>query len=512
MLASTVDDLTYAYSRREIPTGPPVGGYSHLDPDKDGDFDSQDEIKVIDELEVTPPYRDVLYGYFKTPEFTTRKAINKKILSVGIPLGFTNRLKSKVDAVDGVGLKRNQNEINQQRVLQLKESQTDIIALEVYRVDMLNPDIVHKPKQFMFEMSRFPVRNHDMLLGVNDGSTIDDIISAVPTRDFQQSTEYDDAADKRISYYPRNGSLPKGFNASMSTKTYDFLTQEQKNDVLTNHIVSYFLETYIHVMTGTSVAEHHFDLIEPAPLVDQEVVKLMANSAVQFLDVTFTKPTAPVEPSTDVMFFANAVGKALQATQQKAGQSQKQEKKKEISTPFGDIKKVNYPQDEKKTTFPYDAILKALKEKEKQDFLQKVAETMKQVNAVKKMYTSMVDHLAASRQLMLPKQFDRVFNIIVEPDDFEIDYDKTMETPHGKTALEQLIKNNNVIEVINPNIASATVVGKLGVKVSNQAAFNPSSAQMSPTKKYKFRGRDKSEGDLTFDKYFVVIRSVTRTQ
>jgi hypothetical protein len=86
------------------------------------------------------------------------------------------------------------------------------------------------------------------------------------------------------------------------------------------------------------------------------------------------------------------------------------------------------------------------------------------------MLSTYSDGLAVSRKMLTPKLFDRVLHVIVDPDDFVVDQDKTLRTPQGRELLNQLIGVNELIRV--------------GDEV---------------------RSRDKGAGDSSFDKYFVTI-------
>src|SRR3990167_5582071 len=71
--------------------------YPGSDVDSDGDMGADDEIKCLDESAIDPRLRDVVMEFFKAPEYASGKAFNKRVMTVGIPLGFTQKLKQKVD-------------------------------------------------------------------------------------------------------------------------------------------------------------------------------------------------------------------------------------------------------------------------------------------------------------------------------------------------------------------------------------------------------------------------------
>jgi hypothetical protein len=113
---------------------------------------------------------------------------------------------------------------------------------------------------------------------------------------------------------------------------------------------------------------------------------------------------------------------------------------------------------------------------------------LKTTNSFTNMVTSYSDGQAVSAQLLRPKQFDRVFNIIIDPDDFEIDVHATLATPLGKDALQQLIEQGDVVS-LDRQFTERVDTSTLNLE------------------QYRFVERDKNESDLAFDKYFVVVES-----
>ena len=67
--------------------------------------------------------------------------------------------------------------------------------------------------------------------------------------------------------------------------------------------------------------------------------------------------------------------------------------------------------------------------------------------------------------------------MIVDPDDFEIDYKQTVSTRYGKQIFEQLISQGNIVE------------------------FKPQDGETT----YKMREKNVVNGAVTLDKYFVAV-------
>ncbi|HEY6019794.1 MAG TPA: hypothetical protein VIY48_07785, partial [Candidatus Paceibacterota bacterium] len=225
LLASTVQDLVDRVTQQGLPYNGDI--------DKDGDFDVDDEIKVLDDSEVSPKLRNAVYGLFGSQEFAAKAGYNKKILTVGVPLGFTRRLKQRIN-------------IRNLKKSSFVDKQGDIVSIVVYKVDLQNSDIIYKPKRFLFEMSRFPVRNDNTFVSLGDHPTTDQIISSVPTRDYGESN----GQNRDPHYWP---TTPAGRAGRIAfDDTYSFLSLTEKNELIRNHVLSYLYEVYVKMMTGIS--------------------------------------------------------------------------------------------------------------------------------------------------------------------------------------------------------------------------------------------------------------------
>ena len=78
---------------------------------------------------------------------------------------------------------------------------------------------------------------------------------------------------------------------------------------------------------------------------------------------------------------------------------------------------------------------------------------------------------------------------MVDPDDFEIDYVRTVATPYGKQALELMIMKGDI------------------VAATNQTPSQFSFASANQGNEFKGHDRDKGEGDLIFEKYIVNVET-----
>ena len=87
--------------------------------------------------------------------------------------------------------------------------------------------------------------------------------------------------------------------------------------------------------------------------------------------------------------------------------------------------------------------------------------------------------------MLQPKQFDRVFNVVIDPDDFEIDVVETKKVALGAQALDSLVQQGELIAI------DSSTPEKQGFE----------------TTAMKYSSRQKTANDVTFEKYIVSVES-----
>jgi hypothetical protein len=490
VLASTIQDLSDNIKKSSAKS-------NFEDNDRDGDVDYDDVIKIIDDSIISPKIKNALFGLFGSPEFASKKGNNKKILSVGVPLGFLHRLQQ---------IARQQKHPN--------NKQTDIIQLVVYKIDVQNSDITFKPQCFLFEMSRFVPRNDSLYLQIPDNSSLNDVIHAIPTRDFGQKVD----SNRSPEYFStKPGGVSPNHKIAMQSKDYSFLSQQQKAEIVRNHVVSYLLEVYTKLLTGIVLGDHDFDLIDHPRSMSDDFVKLIAEHKIsQTIELTSqkTQEKNSQSVSSGVLFSKSHVSESRDALRLNGSKQTSDLKRANSSGVAGSID--NHVQfgairraDNSKT-----ATLQQQRGANNQLDLGKISHRnativthdLKTVSNISHSLTTLSDVNAITKRLLTPKQFDRVFNVIIDPDDFEIDYDQTVKTEIGKASLEQLLIKGDIIAATENQTASSYL--KIGdLKVPKNARPFVQNRLPRESNKYYFRNRDKNEGDLTIEKYFVTLET-----
>lgn len=491
LLASSVYDLIERSSQQNIP--------SDNSSDSDPGFISDGDIKFLDDSVFSPRLRDAFYGFFNNEQLASSNSNKKKIVTVGIPLGFTQRLKQRIN-------------VNALKKSSFANKQNDIIKVVVYKVDLENSDIVYKPKKMLFELSRFPVRNDARYLPIPDSPTISDVVQAIPTRDFQQTGD-----GNSVTYGNTTANdLAGTYKTALGDETYGFLSAQQKSQLLYNHVSSHLLEVYTKLLTGMNVADFSFDIVSPPKPTSQELIKLvvdhhfdrMANA----LQQNVASPGSVVEPVGGVLFTTtmlrnngtpNTIGGNQPAQKNKPSNSAGVAGNVSFATQFKSISQANQVQK------PLDQLLVANAAANVSRISHRDVSTAVQdfstISSIADSVTTLSDPTAVAKKLLKPKQFDRVFSFLVDPDEFEVDHDLTVQTPHGKTALDQMIaKGNIVVGTENDSFAS-----KAGSIASHDMSHEPSGRPSVPSNNAVFvhKTRNKNAGDVVLDKYFVTIET-----
>lgn len=186
-----------------------------------------------------------LSPYFKGNSFQKAKGNNLQILSVGIPHRLNRTLRSSPSA---------------------KDPNSNVIRIRVFKLDRLHPDIVYNPKEFLFEMNRFPTRSLDLweadsILG--GGSNL----LSLPTKLVNYRGEV-----KNCKNYD------EGFEYDLYGNS---LTSAERIEIYKNHSLSFLLEEYLRWFTGVELDEgcwgNFTQLTAGSPIFDEGYSNMINN-------------------------------------------------------------------------------------------------------------------------------------------------------------------------------------------------------------------------------------------
>lgn len=436
------------------------------DANSDGEA-STDELHVLlDDSIISKNMKNAIFGALSSNDYASRKGYNKKILTVGIPLGFVQHLKQKFNIAD----------VDDVSTL---NKQSDIVNVVVYKVDIQHDDIVYKPLKFLFELSRFSVRNDTAYLEMPSGPTLDDVINSIPTRDYGTMTY------NTVTYAAGGPQVARGVDVTFNDQSYSFLSNAEKRQLLRNHTLSLVLEHYIRIMTGASVGEHHFNIVDHEMVLDPSMLSMMVDGFMQTLN-DVVAPSSVVDSGIGKLFSFMPSAKKSTASLSATQSSVSDQLQQRISgnAAVKNCSSSNVPL----------ALL-----------------GLSTINGLSKTMSSVSEPMMAKRRMLSPKMFDRVLNIIIDPDDFEIDYKNTVKTPQGKQALEQLIKKGDVVHITSTQTTAleSGTAGRngtidLNVLANRQLLMNTIDLGVGS---FKLRDRDKGSSDAAFERYFVTIET-----
>jgi len=182
-----------------------------------------------------------LESFFNTSEFRPNSGHDKKILTIGIPPGLIDNVMNYTDS-------RSLDYIEERKTRQL-------IKILVYYSDLRLPGLLFKPREYVFQLNRFPTRVLSNWSNQSMRSDVTSLLQSIPSRIMQE-----DGTSKIYQVYDANDdSFPAGTNIG--------------RDVYLNHSRSFLLEQYVRWFTDARIDDSRFwhfgNLYPGSPYLDQ---------------------------------------------------------------------------------------------------------------------------------------------------------------------------------------------------------------------------------------------------
>lgn len=333
-----------------------------------------------------------------------------------------------------------------------KRKQNDVVVADVYKIDVRYPDLVFKPIPKVLELSRFVVRDEKTFGAVQVGASLNTALNAIPTKD------YSDFNSVATSY----GSLA-------NTGDYSFMTQTDTDAMTRNTVMSYLLEIYFRLLTGIPLSERELYVTDPdendrpAPFITKTILQKATQTILK-------QPLPPSSGDFKLDFSKTVTGKAVTYASSTSYATVTPKSKSTIKI---NASAYAHTKDIIQAIFQ-DHTSKA------QNQAASVAPVANQASVKKTVYT---DRGLAAKYMMSPKLFERIFFVDVDPDDFEIDREETFRNEVGRSTFTQL-QQAGEIETKSENI----------VRLTRDSYYLKDHRQ---------------EKQMTFEKYFVVVRAYT---
>jgi hypothetical protein len=312
--------------------------------------------------------------------FSSIDSSNQQALKLWLsqPL-FREKTASKPVKLFSVGLPNGFNANLQQKVTtnqltttSFNDNASSVVKILIYKRMFDYPDIVFKPQQYLFDTKVFTET-------IGASSTLSQLV--------ESSFKFAD--------YSNLGNIKTG-NASdiFSQGKYSFLSEAEKADIAKNHISCELLNFYVQILTGLDLCESTFLVAEPEITSDRDFQNRVGVFAKTFIQ-NFSTQTSIVEmvrssnpqiaSLADLLDQNSLTRDSLRGRANTAGSVQ----------------------------LPADLL----------EFLQ--------------LFTTksfLVSHQNISKRWLTQKLFDRVFTVVVDTDDFEIDHQLTISTQSGRVA------------------------------------------------------------------------------
>jgi hypothetical protein len=123
-----------------------------------------------------------------------------------------------------------------------RDKQFDVISVNVYKRDARFDDLVFKPQKFLFDISLYQKEIDVVNIKPRPLESFRNLIGRATV------TDYEDVKSKQQINLSNIVLNPK----------YGFLTNDQKRELINNHLTSYLLASYVNLLTGIRFYEDEF--------------------------------------------------------------------------------------------------------------------------------------------------------------------------------------------------------------------------------------------------------------
>lgn len=343
----------------------------------------------VDDTRVPAGVQDALWCMLSEPEFRGADGNVTKILTVGIPAGFNDKLMQSDRVYEDETQHAHTNK------------QLDMITINVHMKNVIEDDIVFKPCKFVFELSRFV--SQFSFENINNTEIRSQIKLDALIREHVRTLDFSSLSETNT-----RGQLGSDF---IDDVRYEFLSRKRRKELLRNHVVSFLLSVYMKMLTGIDAREDSF-LFEPTAALNHTsrntslIFQAIASRIVELSDSDLTLGQLRAKfPEFDELLTSIEAGEfspGVLEQQQIFDRLQMGKTNVLVSQELSDLAKLS---------------------------------------GSRSMLTSgeKLRHTITS-----PKLFERVFNVAVDPFAFEIDVDKTQSTVAGRAAFNRLIRQKRL--------------------------------------------------------------------
>ena len=205
----------------------------------------------VDESIMTKDIQNALHSMLKnnTDSFGRFLEDDTKILTVGIPNGFSNHLQKNIKLVSAY--KTDSIDVSKQQ---------DLVQIKVYKQNVQYSKLIFKPKIYDFELSRFcldSIKNNKSIFELQNRETPFQKIVDEMFLTFNYD-KHSDIIDNEKGYSKKNMEPGK----ELDEDGYSILGTFQKKYLRRNHIISHLLSWYMKYLIGIDFDESRFTVAQ----------------------------------------------------------------------------------------------------------------------------------------------------------------------------------------------------------------------------------------------------------
>lgn len=357
---------------------------------------SQSNGIFLDNSYISLKERAILDLYLKQSRFRGDIAKNIKIITVGIPAGFSSEFETRINVESNLGKK-------------VVDKEKDVININIFRRSVDFEDLVFKPLSFLFETSRFVMRS-----SINN--------TVIPKTSFNEFLNSNFIAFMKDFAAEKQDQSMRDF---LSNSRYNFLNETQKISMITNHIESYVLGLYLRLMTGVSTDEndYYFSDLFVDGIINDEAQKDFINLLELYLE-GFTKKKI-------------SLSELIKSSPEL----------KSLLSKFNEFSSINSVP--RLTNVPRLSLTGVSSSQRV-----KLTEDLKTFIDLYNPKTFITGGKIERYRILASKTFERIFNVAVDPDDFIIDESSTRKTASGIKMLNLLeqrqlvFRQNNDLKLV----------------------------------------------------------------
>jgi hypothetical protein len=325
----------------------------------------------------------MLSPYFNSNLLTSKRGIKKKIMSIGVTPGLIRNIRSTPSTF-----------------LDKDKIASQLVRIKVWLIDSFRPETIYRPLTYLFDMNRFPTRilkNWNYETFSKNDTNVFNVPSklVVPGGIFQAG-----ALGERPHVL-----LHRDFSEAFPDYLYGNvkLSDSDRQEIYANHSRSFLIEEYLRWFTDCRFNEtryYRYAMSPPLTRIENQYTKFLSMTTASTGSVgSISSATAPSTPGAVALFDDPTSGRSFSIPV------------KNNSVSAGVVGNVNKSQD-----------ISGRQVSKTKTYEIPMSNTMRNFFRNETFFSDPDDYV---KRVFYPKKFDRVFNVIVSPDEFYVDVDKT---------------------------------------------------------------------------------------